>query len=140
MGEHCSICWGPVKKDEERWIYILFELRYPAPPALRQWPSWFLVIFFFFFFIVVNSDLHCWFPLVPRFSGLHTQTVVSLPFLVFHPLDSRSWDSSVFKTMWTNSYKFFTIYSLLIVFLEIIMFHCFFLLPLMQCIDVSCLS
>lgn len=76
-----------------------------------------------------DLDLHCWFLLVPQFSGLHTQIVISLPFLVFHPLDSRSWDSSVFKTMWTNSYKFFTIYSLLIVFLEnseIIMFYCFF--------------
>lgn len=76
-----------------------------------------------------DLDLYCWFPLVPQFSGLHTQIVISLPFLVFHPLDSRSWDSSVFKTMWTNSYKFFTIYSLLIVFLEnseIIMFYCFF--------------
>ena len=88
-----------------------------------------------------DLDLHCWFLLVPQFSGLHTQIVISLPFLVFHPLDSRSWDSSVFKTMWTNSYKFFTIYSLLIVFLEnseIIMFYCFFFLfLLMQCIDVS---
>lgn len=79
--------------------------------------------------------------LIPQFSGLHTQTVVSLPFLVFHPWDSRSWDSSVFKTMWTKSYKSFTIYTLLICFSgELWDNHVllvFFLFLLMQCIDVS---
>ena len=74
------------------------------------------VTFLIFGHLNSDLDLHCWFSLIPQFSGLHTQTVVSLPFLVFHPWDSRSWDSSVFKTMWTKSYKFFPIYTLLICF------------------------
>lgn len=87
-----------------------------------------------------DLDLHCWFSSFPS-SQVFTLRLLYLYLSWFSTLGTAGHETSVFKTMWTKSYKSFTIYTLLICFSgELWDNHVllvFFLFLLMQCIDVS---
>lgn len=78
-------------------------------------------------------DLTIGSPYSPILRPSHSEWIVSLPFLAFQLSDGRSWDFSIFITMWANSYNKFSfiyinIYPIGSVSLEdskIIMFYWF---------------